>query len=213
MSNDQRTVWLIRHGNRADFADPAWCDTAPRPHDPPLSPDGVEQATQLGAQLANEKIDHLFASPFLRTVETAAHIADAIRQPIHIEHGLAEMLLERWFPVEPDYIAPSELVRLFPYLDAAYASAVTCRYPETEEDVWARTAHAMRMLLERYEGNLMLVAHGGSIWGLARALLNAEPAIHTGLCCRIRLAQRGDSWTLLEDGSDSVADGEAIRLM
>jgi hypothetical protein len=37
-------VWIARHGNRLDFVNPEWFNTAERPYDPPLSEDGIEQA-------------------------------------------------------------------------------------------------------------------------------------------------------------------------
>ena len=56
-----------------DFVDPAWAQKSDRPHDCPLSPDGVVQARETGRRLGGEDISHLFASPFLRAAETAHH--------------------------------------------------------------------------------------------------------------------------------------------
>ena len=83
-----RTVWLVRHGNRQDFVDRSWRETAARPHDPPLSADGREQARETGRFLAGEPIDHLFASPFLRAVETAARRAAGERIAIPANRSL-----------------------------------------------------------------------------------------------------------------------------
>ena len=44
-------VWIVRHGERADV-DPAWERTAPRPHDPPLTPHGRAQAAATARALA-----------------------------------------------------------------------------------------------------------------------------------------------------------------
>ncbi|MBV8884961.1 MAG: histidine phosphatase family protein, partial [Chroococcidiopsidaceae cyanobacterium CP_BM_RX_35] len=66
-----QTVWLARHGNRIDFVNPEWFKTAERRYDPHLSDDGVVQAQQLAQRLKGEGIAHIFASPFLRTVQTA----------------------------------------------------------------------------------------------------------------------------------------------
>lgn len=48
-------VWIARHGNRLDFVNPEWFNTAERPYDPPLSEDGIVQAKQLGQRLVGEK--------------------------------------------------------------------------------------------------------------------------------------------------------------
>ena len=50
-----KAIWIARHGNRADIVDPTWRLRAARPHDPPLSPDDVEQARKLGRRLKGER--------------------------------------------------------------------------------------------------------------------------------------------------------------
>ena len=71
-------IWIIRHGNREDFQNPGWAKTAQRPFDPALSPDGETQAKEVGRRLQDEPIHCVFASPFLRTIQTASHIAEAL---------------------------------------------------------------------------------------------------------------------------------------
>ena len=90
MRPDQQTIWLCRHGTRADFVDPSWIGD-----NPPLSGDGVRQAIETGARLKDETINHLFASPFLRTLETAHYIAEAINLEIKVEYGASEWLCTR----------------------------------------------------------------------------------------------------------------------
>ncbi|HKL89484.1 MAG TPA: histidine phosphatase family protein, partial [Salinibacter sp.] len=82
-----QTVWIARHANRQDFADPNWADTADRPHDPGLSTDGVEQAQQLARRVNDLDVDRIVASPFIRTVETAHYAAEAADEPVFIEPG------------------------------------------------------------------------------------------------------------------------------
>ena len=69
-------VWIARHANRLDFVYPDWFLTAKRRYDPPLSDDGMIQAQQLAKRLKGKKITHIFASPFLRTIQTANAIAE-----------------------------------------------------------------------------------------------------------------------------------------
>ena len=102
-----QVVWICRHGNRIDFVDPAW-----RGHngdDPHLSPDGVVQAQETGKRLRGEGIRYIFSSPFLRTVETAHYIAEAIDVPIYIEEGASEWLNPEWFSALPAFIPPQDL--------------------------------------------------------------------------------------------------------
>lgn len=195
-----RTVWLVRHGNRQDFVDRSWRETAERPHDPPLSADGVQQARETGRFLANEPVDHLFASPFLRAVETAACITESLHLPINIEHGICELLREDWFPVRPDYLPVAVLAARFPLVNAAYRSLVVPAYPE--ESLLARAAQTIDRLTRQYPGNLLLVCHGAPVEGIARALAPDGPTPHINLCCIVKLVERAGVWTMEADGSD-----------
>ncbi len=68
-------VWIARHGNRLDFVNPDWFNTAPRRYDPPLSEDGFIQAKELANRLKLESLKHIFVSPFLRAIKTAYPVA------------------------------------------------------------------------------------------------------------------------------------------
>jgi broad specificity phosphatase PhoE len=87
-----QTVWIARHGSRLDFIDLNWFNEADRPYDPPLATEGEIQAQELGHKLKSAPIAHIFASPFLRTVQTAHIIADILNLPIKLEAGFSEWL-------------------------------------------------------------------------------------------------------------------------
>jgi broad specificity phosphatase PhoE len=211
----ERTIWLVRHGNRQDFVDPDWALTAPRPHDTPLSPDGLEQARDTGRRLASEPIDHLFCSPFLRAVQTACLIGKEIGKPVKVEQGLAEMMLLKWFPTAHDFLPLPALCSTFPGIDPAYGSVRQPVFPETPEQAGARAAQTAVILAESFEGNLLMVGHGGSLYGLCQGLLGYRPSLQTFLCCLIRIKGEPGDWRLDADGSDTShltrSDGE-IRL-
>ncbi|MBI2441700.1 MAG: histidine phosphatase family protein [Lentisphaerae bacterium] len=202
-----RNIWLIRHGSRQDACDPNWLATAPRRHDPPLSARGVQQARETGVFLESQKINHIFASPFLRATQTASLINERLGLPLKIEPGLSEALLTEWFPYSPDFLPLEELERLFPGIDRSYQSKVGLSHPETWETMLGRTARAIRRLL-RHGGNLALVGHGGSMWGLCQELVKGNPVIHVPTCCLIKLACSPDApggrdeWIIEKDGSD-----------
>lgn len=94
-------IWALRHGERADAADPAWEATAKRPHDPPLTRLGRLQAAATADALAAERIDAVYSSPFLRCIQTAAAIAAPLGLFVRIEPGLSEFLNPRWFERDP----------------------------------------------------------------------------------------------------------------
>ena len=91
-----RRLWVVRHGERADDANPLWHLTATRPHDPPLTAEGIRQAESTAEALRRkchqQPIEAVYTSPFLRCLETAAAIASALQLPLKVEPGLSEWL-------------------------------------------------------------------------------------------------------------------------
>jgi hypothetical protein len=88
------TIYLARHGERLDFVDPSWCDTAENPHDAPLTARGEQQARELGVRLRDCNIAHVFASPFSRVTCTAVRAAAELANPcrVKLESGNCEWL-------------------------------------------------------------------------------------------------------------------------
>jgi len=72
---------------RVNFVNPEWVSSAQNRYDPPLHPIGFQQAEETAERLKSETIDHIFASPFLKTLQTAGVIAKKIRKKIEVETG------------------------------------------------------------------------------------------------------------------------------
>jgi len=196
-------VWIARHGNRLDFVNPEWFNTAERPYDPPLSEDGVVQAKQLGQRLVGEPIAHIFASPFLRTVQTASVVADALDLPIKLESGLSEWLNPAWMKTEPERLPLEVLQERFPRIDPSYTSRVIARYPETSEQVLDRTGETARRLVAEFSENILLVGHGASVVGTTQGLVGGTPEVNAALCCLVKLVREGQEWVMELNGDTS----------
>lgn len=96
---------IIRHG------EVLWGDAANA--DPPLSPQGQEQARRLAERFRGQAIHRLYSSPMVRALQTASHLSDEldlepevvpwlheIRCPLLTDEEVAEMEarpLERWW--------------------------------------------------------------------------------------------------------------------
>ncbi|KAK7339253.1 hypothetical protein VNO77_19909 [Canavalia gladiata] len=110
-----QNVVVMRHGDRHDNFEPLWASTAARPWDPPLAPAGRVRAFQTGMRLRQSlgfPIHRVFASPFLRCVQTATEVIaalsavndgrstvaddgvtiDPLKVKVSIEYGLCEMM-------------------------------------------------------------------------------------------------------------------------
>lgn len=198
-----QTVWIARHGNRLDFVNPEWFNTAERPYDPPLSEDGLEQAKQLGQRLVGEGIAHIFASPFLRTVQTANEVANILNLPIKLESGLSEWLNPEWMKTEPERLPLEELQERFPRIDPSHTSLVIARYPETSEMVLQRTAQTAQRLTAEFSEDVLFVGHGASVVGCTQGLVGGTPEVKASLCCLVKLVRQEQKWVMELNGDTS----------
>lgn len=193
-----QTVWIARHGNRIDFVNPEWFNTAQRRYDPHLSDDGLIQAKQLAKRLSSENITHIFASPFLRTVQTAYSVAEILDIPLKLDWGLCEWLNVEWMSEQPETLSIETLVQQFPRIDQTHVTPVT-KYPETRQDSLQRTGEAARRLVASYpDEDLLFVGHGLSVLGTAMGLVPSlqESQITASLCCLVKLVRNGSDWTV-----------------
>ena len=191
-----QTVWIARHGNRLDFINPEWFNTAIRRYDPPLSDDGFVQAAELGQRLKSEQIKHIFASPFLRTIQTANEIAQILDLPIKLEAGLGEWHNGEWMTESPETHPQEFLQQKFPLIDWNYQSHLYPQYPETNEDVNRRTAATVKQLVSEYSEDILIVGHGASVYGVTQGLVANLPESKVALCSLTKIVGNGDDWNL-----------------
>ncbi|MDZ7965737.1 MAG: histidine phosphatase family protein [Nostoc sp. DedSLP03] len=199
-------VWIARHANRLDFVNPDWFLTAERRYDPPLSDDGMVQAQQLAKRLKKEKIAHIFASPFLRTVQTANAVAEMLDLPIKLETGLSEWLNPVWMTEEPERLSTPALAELFPRIDTSYTSRIAAKYPETREKVRERSGQTARCLATEFlPEHILLVAHGASVLGGAMGLVGeiAKTEVKASLCSLVKVVREDPEWLLELKGDTS----------
>ncbi len=178
----KQTVWIARHGNRQDFVDPEWFNTAKRRYDPPLSEDGLIQAQELGRRLKNQDISHIISSPFLRTIQTANEVAQVLDLPIKLEAGLSEWFNPDWMDSHPEIHPQEFLAQEYPRIDWNYQSLVTPSYPETEAKVARRTKQTASKLIGQFSEDILLVGHGASVLGVTRGLVKGNPTFRVPLC-------------------------------
>ncbi|MEH2120232.1 histidine phosphatase family protein [Nostoc sp.] len=199
-------VWIARHANRLDFVNPDWFLTAERRYDPPLSDDGMVQAQQLAKRFKGENITHIFASPFLRTVQTANAVAEVLNLPIKLETGLSEWLNPVWMTEEPERLSTPALAELFPRIDTSYTSRIAANYPETREKVRERSGQTARCLATEFlPDNILLVAHGASVLGGAMGLVGeiAITEVKASLCSLVKVVREDPEWLLELKGDTS----------
>ncbi|MGK7936658.1 MAG: histidine phosphatase family protein [Xenococcaceae cyanobacterium] len=199
----KQIVWIARHGNRLDFVNPEWFNTAERRYDPPLSEDGLIQAQELGQRLKKEKVSHIFSSPFLRTIQTANEVAEILDLPIKLEAGLSEWHNPYWMSEKPE-IHPRELLaKNYPRIDWDYSSFIIPNYPESEEEVNQRTGEVARKLIAEFSTDILLVGHGASVLGTTIGLIGKNITINASLCCLVKVVKNGSTWDMELNGDTS----------
>ena len=196
---------IARHGERTDFVDNAWVDTAPRPWDPPLTPLGVLQGRALGRRLSSftPPVSRIFVSPLGRTVETAAAAAQQLGVTrLCVEPGLAEVLDEDWYRCwrcrreDPRgdqnaahlLLTPQQLyAQVSPLVDTTYVAHfdlaklnVTRKSPETWPSLAERMHATIRALAAQHPGESRLfISHGGPIEAVLPVLdASLRPPFH-----------------------------------
>ncbi|MFW6358467.1 MAG: histidine phosphatase family protein [Chroococcales cyanobacterium] len=204
-------VWIARHGNRLDFVNPEWFNTAERRYDPPLSSDGFVQAQQLGQRLKGEKIAHIFSSPFLRTVQTANEVAEVLDLPIKLEAGLCEWLNPEWMTEAPETLSYEVLADKYRRIDLSYTSRLIPRYPESNDRVMERTGEIARRLVEEFSEDILLVGHGASVLGATTGLVGGHPTVNASLCCLVKLVAGENAWEIELNGDTShLSETESV---
>ena len=206
----KQTVWIARHGNRLDFVNPEWFNTARRRYDPPLSEDGFIQAQELGQRLQNQDISHIISSPFLRTIQTANEVAQVLDLPIKLEAGLSEWLNPDWMDSHPEIHPQDFLAEEYPRIDWSYQSLVTPSYPETEAKVTRRTKQIASKLMRQFSEDILLVGHGASVLGITRGLVRGNPTFKVPLCSLTKVVcSAGDGELTLQTDTSHLSQTES----
>jgi broad specificity phosphatase PhoE len=205
-----RVLWLVRHGERRDEADPGWVDGADRPHDPPLTDHGRWQAERVGDRLRGSQVRIVYTSPFLRAVETAHIVGERLGRPVFVDHGLSEHLNPEWFDVAPSVMTPRALAERFDAVDTTHASVLRPNYPETSEEAAERTVRAVRRLAANAPGPPLFVGHGLTVASVVAGFTGRDD-VDTPLCGITRLTGYPWGWEadLLGDTSHLTEAADA----
>ncbi|XP_038882205.1 uncharacterized protein LOC120073424 [Benincasa hispida] len=230
-------VVVMRHGDRFDNFERSWSATAVRPWDPPLYKDGLVRAFDTGRTFLNIlpfSFHRVFVSPFLRCVQTAAQLLQALSAAdanpsttlkVSIEYGLCEMLTSE--AIRPK-VAPKDENWGFdiPQLEAILPSGTVDHSTERvhkEMLPWEGSAavthrryvHMFQTLADKYPTeNLLLVTHGEGV-GVAVSTFMEDTIVYgVEYCAFVELRRpvfrKGDSFVfgkfevILREGQDGI---------
>lgn len=156
------TVLLVRHGESAPAISGRPFDLLDGHGDPPLAPQGVEQAERLAERLACDTLDAIYVTSLRRTHETAAPTAARLGLTPCVEPDLREVHLGSW---EGGLLRERVAAG-----DPLFAEVLTEErwdvIPGAEPlDVFeARIRRGLQRIVDAHpDGRVMAVAHGGVI--------------------------------------------------
>src|SRR4051812_713513 len=93
---DATELIVVRHGASAALEPGETFELVEGHGDPPLAPEGREQAERVAERLRGEPIRRLFVTPLQRTSQTAAPLAAALGLEPEVVAGLREVHLGEW---------------------------------------------------------------------------------------------------------------------
>lgn len=202
MSNSDRLVFVLRHGERADRHPSSRHYGVP--FDPCLTENGLSQA-QLSADKISRSIPvgksiHLVSSPFLRCIETSSFIAKQYNIPIHLEEGFGEFMYEPDFksgmPMDRLYYKTKDIDILEEEIGCKIvinSHVIRPQFPESFRQYWQR----MRLVWDTYhprvtEDVMIVVSHLFGVQTLTSFILNQDFDVNEDGYCRLTIAEQKD---------------------
>lgn len=148
-------LYLVRHGSIISVAGKAYIGQI----EAPLSEEGVEQAWALRKWLEPVHFNHAFSSDLSRAQRTCRILAGNRALPIETVPALREISLGEW-----EGFTFREIEQRFPDEYAARGRDMENWRPpggESFADCRLRVVEALRGILDRSHGNILLVGHAG----------------------------------------------------
>lgn len=202
---DATEVILLRHGASQAAVPGEPFELVEGCADPPLAPEGVEQARAAAARLAQHSVDALFVTILQRTHQTAAPLAEASGLEPQVVPALREVSLGEWEGGE----FRIRFHRGDPLVARIFAEERWDVIPGAEpmEEFGARVRRGLDEVVERTGPGRTAVAvvHGGVIGELCRQATASRPFafVHADNCSITRIVRFGDGRLLLRSFNDT----------
>jgi probable phosphoglycerate mutase len=161
---------LLRHGQTALSRANVFCG---RGLDPALTAEGVTMADAFAGAYRGDQWTAIYSSPLARAVTTAAPLAAAVKLPVELRDGLAEIDYGEW-----DGLTTSEVDGKWHDEYERWTADPAWNPPtggETAIALAQRTAHVIEEISGAHlDGNVLIVSHKASIRVLLCALLGVD---------------------------------------
>lgn len=186
-------IVLVRHGETIAAAPEEPFELLEGQGDPPLAPEGVEQAERVARRLAGSRIDAIYVTTLRRTHETAAPLARRTGLQEVVEADLREVSLGEW----EGGLYREKMVSRDPLALEMLARERWDVVPgaESNEELAARLRRGISKIAAAHpDGRVVAFSHGGAI----------------GMICSMATGSRPFAFVAVDNGAIStiVASGE-----
>jgi len=203
---DAKELVLLRHGASAPAVPDEPFDLVGGHSDPPLAPEGREQAQAAARRLADEPLEALFVTPLQRTAQTAAPLAAATGLEPVVVHELREVYLGDWeggeFRIRMHHRDPLALEALERERWDVIPGA------EAMESLGERVGAGLERVLAATSPGAVAVAvlHGGVIGEICRQVTHSRPFafIHADNASISRIVAFASGHRLLRSFNDTA---------
>jgi probable phosphoglycerate mutase len=173
------SLHLVRHGQTDYSLQNKFCGSI----DPPLNATGLKMAEALAARYGVEKWSAIYASPRLRTRQTAAPTAARSGVEVQLDDGLREIAYGDWEGRAEDEVEATDGERFRAW--AAHPARVSPPGGETATQIAERALAAVDGIRARHDGKVLVVSHKATLRVLVCALLGLDVDLF-----RARIAQK-----------------------
>jgi probable phosphoglycerate mutase len=203
---DATEVVLVRHGASAAAVPGEPFEELEGQSDPPLAPEGEQQARAVAQRLADsgETFAGLFVTPLKRTSQTAAPLVELTALEPVVVPELREVGLGEWEGGELRIRAANRDPLFYEVIAAERWDAIPGAEPA--EQFAARVQAGLARVIEAVGpgGTAVAVVHGGVIGELARVATSSRPFafVHADNCSITRLVVFAEGRQLLRSFND-----------
>lgn len=190
-------VVLVRHGESAPARDGEPFALVDGHGDPPLAPEGHEQAELLGERLSGERVDAIYVTSLCRTQQTAAPLARRLAVDPQVEPELREVHLGEWEGgLMRRKVAEADPIAVQMWEEGRWDVIPGA---ESHEQLRGRVLPALQRIADRHpDQRVVVVVHGGVIGTIVAAATGGRPFAFVGSdnASISHLVVHGDRWTL-----------------
>jgi probable phosphoglycerate mutase len=181
-------LYLVRHGQTELSLGNRFCGAI----DPPLNPTGLAMAEAIGARYGDEGFAAIYASPRLRTQQTAAPTAKRAGLTVQLEDGLREIAYGEWEGRPEEEVARADPERFHAW--ETHPGYVAPPGGETGLAIAARALAVVEAIRARHtDGKVLVVSHKATLRVLLCALLGIDVDLF-----RVRVGQRVGAISVVE---------------